>query len=93
MQYNPKDRREVRKLFNNIYVKNFPPEWNEAKLREIFGKYGEIKSLVVMQQKKIDGTTAPFAFVCYDKQGDKEYGPRCAMTAVNDLNEKQFGPY
>lgn len=56
MHYNPKDRREVRKLFNNIYVKNFPADWNEQKLREIFGKYGEIKSLVIMQQNKPDGT-------------------------------------
>ena len=87
MHYNPKDRREVRKLFNNIYVKNFPPEWDEAKLRELFSNYGEIKSLVIMQQKKLDGSTAPFAFVCYDKPGDREYGPKCAMEAVANLHE------
>jgi len=27
--YLPKDRRELRKTFNNIYVKNFPLHWNE----------------------------------------------------------------
>jgi len=69
-------------------VKNFPMDWDEAKLRELFSKHGEIKSLVIMQQKKLDGSTAPFAFVCYDKQGDKDYGPRCAMNAVADLHEK-----
>jgi hypothetical protein len=38
--YNPRDRRDIRKGFNNIYVKNFPESWDEAKLRELFGKYG-----------------------------------------------------
>lgn len=50
--YNPRDRREIRKIFNNIYVKNFPNTWDEAKLREIFGKYGTISSLVVMSTKR-----------------------------------------
>jgi RNA recognition motif-containing protein len=27
-------------------VKNFSPEWTDEKLREVFGKYGTIKSLV-----------------------------------------------
>lgn len=31
--YNPKDRREIRKAVNNIYVKNYPENWDEAKLR------------------------------------------------------------
>ena len=25
----------------NLYVKNFPPEWNEEKLKEFFERYGE----------------------------------------------------
>jgi len=28
--YNPKDRRESRKVFNNIYVKNYPESWDDV---------------------------------------------------------------
>lgn len=91
LPYNPKDRREARKLFNNIYVKNFPESWDEKKLREVFGKYGNIKSLVVLKAKR-DGevSESPFAFVCFEDPKDKEYGPKCALNAVNDLNDKEF---
>lgn len=89
--YQPKDRRDIRKGFNNIYVKNFPENWDEAKLKEIFGKYGTIKSLAVMsalipgQDKK-----APFAFICYEDPNNKEYGPKCALAAVQSENEKEY---
>lgn len=90
LHYNPKDRRDMRKLFNNIYVKNFPTSWDEAKLKEVFGQHGEIKSLFRMEKEipGTDGQKAPFAFICFDKEGDKEYGPKCASSAVNDLNGK-----
>ena len=85
----PKDPREARKVYNNIYVKNYPADWTEANLREIFDKYGEIKSLVQMSKKGKDGLEKPFAFVCFDKDGDKSYGPACADAAVKDLHEKE----
>jgi polyadenylate-binding protein len=33
IKYAPKDKREFRKAFNNIYVKNFPMTWSEADIR------------------------------------------------------------
>lgn len=33
---------------NNLYVKNFPADYDEAKLQEMFVKYGEISSVKVM---------------------------------------------
>jgi len=47
VKYAPKDKRDFRKAFNNIYVKNFPFEWTEADLRKMFEPYGHIKSLVL----------------------------------------------
>lgn len=91
--YNPKDRREIRKAFNNIYVKNFPPDWTEEKLRELFGKYGVIKSLVTMQNERQPGVISKFAFVCYENPNDREEGPKCAMAAVKDLNDKEIEGY
>lgn len=43
MPFNPK----LPKTKSNLYVKNFPKEWDEAKLGEFFGKYGEIQSMKV----------------------------------------------
>lgn len=73
----------MRRVFNNIYVKNFPINWDEKELNEIFSKYGEIKSLKILSAPK-PGTDeiSKFAFVCYEKADDKEYGPKCAFNAV-----------
>lgn len=83
--YNPKDRREIRKVFNNIYVKNFPLTWDEAKLRSLFSQFGHITSLC-MNQIKRDGEAEPsaFAFVCYGSPDgtDNEAGPASAERAV-----------
>ena len=90
IRYQPKDPREVRKVFNNIYVKNFPSTWTQEQLKGIFSKYGEIKSLITMTKKGKDGVEKPFAFVCYDKPADRTYGPACADAAVRDLHDKEF---
>jgi hypothetical protein len=89
IRFQVRDPREARKTFNNIYVKNYPVEWSKEKLTEIFAKYGQIKSLFTMTKKGKDGTEKPFAFVCYDKEGDRGYGPKCADEAVKDLHGKK----
>lgn len=33
---------------------------------------------------------APFAFVCFEDASDKEYGPRCALNAVQQENDKEY---
>ena len=89
--YNPRDRREIRKIFNNIYVKNFPNSWDEAKLREVFGKYGNISSLIMMKtQRENQAEESKFAFICYNDPNDREYGPKCAANAVAQEHEKQY---
>jgi len=45
--------------FTNLYVKNFPQEWDEEKLRGVFQKFGKITSLVIQTDKK----GRKFAFV------------------------------
>ena len=87
--YQPKDNREIRKAYNNIYVKNYSPNWDEAKLKEVFSQFGDIKSLFIMTKEDKEGNKKPFAFVCYEKTDDKAYGPQCAENAVRDLHEKE----
>ena len=91
VQYQPKKPEDIKKAFNNIYVKNYPSEWNEANLKDLFGKYGDIKSL--QQLTRPARETHPqrnFAFICYDRDGDRTYGPACAEAAVKDLHEAEL---
>lgn len=84
--WNPQNVKTIeQKIKNNIYVKNIPSNWNEEKLRQEFGKFGNIKSLVLIQHK--DGA---FSFICYQdkEEKDHEYGFKCAQQAVTELNGK-----
>ena len=51
MKFEPKDRRHIRKLINNVYVKNIPMEYPEDKIKEMFKAFGEIKSLHLMKNQ------------------------------------------
>ena len=83
IRYQPRDKRDFRKIYNNIYAKNFPPNYTEEDVRNLFSQFGRIESMKFMVNEK-----GPYAFICFnseDKQ-DREYGPRCAQEAVNKLN-------
>eukprot|EP00347_Sterkiella_histriomuscorum_P009662 403340349 len=89
--HQPKDRRELRKTFNNIYINNFPSNWNKEKIEQIFGQYGTIKSTAIMMGK-VQGTDeeALFAFVCYEDPNNKEYGHKCALNAILQEDDKEY---
>lgn len=40
VKFAPRSKAELRKVFNNIYVKNFPPEWTETDLQRTFEEFG-----------------------------------------------------
>ena len=44
-KFAPRSRVDLRKVFNNIYVKNFPADWTEADLRRTFEEFGQITSI------------------------------------------------
>lgn len=67
--------------FTNIYSKNFSLEWDDAKLQEIFGAYGEITSLHLAKDQ--EGKSKGFVFINYAKHED-------AAKAVEELNDKEF---
>ena len=87
MKFEPKDRRSLRKLINNIYVKNIPKEMSEDEVKGMFSPFGNIKSLVLQQNDM-----GQFGFVCYDdpKAVNKEYGPKCAQAAIDELDGKDM---
>lgn len=87
-KFEPKDKREIRRVVNNIYVKNFPDSWSEDDIKQKFSEHGHIKSIVIFKNEK-----GRFGFICYeDPTGkDKEYGPKAAEAAVEALHEKDVG--
>ncbi|KAK1629670.1 hypothetical protein QYE76_003985 [Lolium multiflorum] len=68
--------------FNNVFVKNLAETTTEDDLKEIFGKFGTITSVVVMREG--DGRSKCFGFVNFES-------PDEAALAVQDLNGKKFG--
>jgi RNA recognition motif-containing protein len=69
-----KDKKELSKIYNNIYVKNFPAAYSEDDIKNIFSQYGEISSLYMLKNE--NGATA---FICFGKEGaDRNYGFDCA---------------
>jgi len=60
------DREEPEKIFTNLYIKNFPQEWDEAKFKADFGAFGTVTSVCVMS----DAKDRKFAFVNFEKPED-----------------------
>jgi len=68
---------EKARKFTNVYVKNINDEYDEAKLNEMFQKFGKISSVKVM--KSDDGKSKGFGFVSFED-------PEEAMVACEELN-------
>lgn len=78
-----KDRRSVNpnETFTNVYVKLLDESWDDAKIREIFAKYGEIDSAVVMRDA--EGKSKGFGFVNF-----KDHA--AASAAVQAIPNEKF---
>ena len=76
----------------NLYIKNLPRELTEEKMKEIFSKVGEVKSVKIdkyILQTKVNGENVDivdsrgFGFVCYTNEED-------AKKAIEEFNEKKL---
>jgi RNA recognition motif-containing protein len=88
VKFAPRSKAEFRKVYNNIFVKNMPDEWTETEIKKTFEAHGRISSLFT--SKNQIGT---YAFICFgaEDQADREYGPRCAAKAVQEMDNKEIG--
>lgn len=86
--YKPKDRSDVRRHANNLYVKNYPDNYSDEDLINLFKDFGRIESLT-----QINHDNGRFAFVCFlsEDKNDHEYGPKCAHYALTQLNGQDMG--
>lgn len=61
--------------FCNLYVKNLPSDYTDEKLKELFGKYGEIRSAKIVKREIESNYLVPkkeikvFGFVCFFEAG------------------------
>lgn len=64
-----------------------PESYDEDKLRELFGAFGRIESCKLNKNEK-----GVYAFVCYNSEDkdDREYGPKAAQKAVQELNNREI---
>ena len=69
-KYELKDPKNMKKPYNNVYVKNFDKSWDEEKLREVFGRFGKISSVFIKEDTK--NADRKFAFICFHDEGNAE---------------------
>jgi RNA recognition motif-containing protein len=43
--YQVREKNDISKIYNNIYIKNFNSNWTENNIKEIFSRYGNIISV------------------------------------------------
>ncbi len=65
-----------------LYVGNLPYRVSESELQELFGQYGEVHSVNLINDRDT-GRAKGFGFVEMDDEGAKK--------AIEELNGKQFG--
>ena len=86
VKFAPKSKSDMRKVFNNIFIKNMPDHWAEPDLLRHFKTFGNITSAFMNKTE-----SGVFAFICYGNANntqDREYGPLCAAKAVEAMHEK-----
>lgn len=62
----------------NLYVKNFPMDWDKEQLHALFSKYGTVSSAKVM--KTPSDTSRGFGFVCFENAESAN----SALTTLNN---------
>jgi len=67
------------KNYTNLYIKSLPDSWDEAKINEEFGKFGNITSMAIREDNK----GRKFAFVNYETSEE-------AQKCVDELHMKEM---
>lgn len=85
IKFSPRDPKDLKRVSNNVYIKNFDAKWTEDKIHEIFGKFGLIKSIFIKED--LANPERKFAFVCFEDPTDRNAGFISAERAVQELND------
>lgn len=66
---------------NNLYVKNFPTEFDEERLKDLFTKYGEITSVKIISD---EASGKKFGYVCFKDQSAADAALELHETPVDE---------
>ncbi|KEG07499.1 polyadenylate-binding protein 1, partial [Trypanosoma grayi] len=72
---------QCQSLGNNLYIRNFDPDFTEENLRELFKEYGEIRSCRVMADA--NGNSRGFGFVSFENADQ-------ANAALREMNGRML---
>lgn len=83
-------RRSRQTTWSNLYVKEYPLDWDEAKLAEVFGAYGTVNSIFIPRDEA--GKPKGFAYVDYYNLANQEAAHASAEAAVKALHSQMSFP-
>lgn len=76
-RYDKKSSENKETPFNNLYVKNFPKEYSDVELTNMFAKFGTVNSVKIDRDQKNE--SKGFGFVCFENSED-------AKKAIDELH-------
>eukprot|EP00931_Biecheleriopsis_adriatica_P027979 TRINITY_DN16735_c0_g3_i1.p1 TRINITY_DN16735_c0_g3~~TRINITY_DN16735_c0_g3_i1.p1 ORF type:complete len:643 (+),score=165.81 TRINITY_DN16735_c0_g3_i1:77-1930(+) len=76
-QFQKRDKDADVSTFTNLYVKSFPNDWDDEKLKQVFGEYGPVQAVAIRN----DDRGRKFAFVNFES-------PEHAKDCVDKLHLK-----
>lgn len=87
VKFAPKDKKDFRKVYNNIFIKNMPKNWTVEEVKNHFAPYGHITSVFLGKSEH-----GSYCFVCFGAADvrDREAGPRSAEKAVEEMDGRDF---
>jgi polyadenylate-binding protein len=68
--------------WTNLYVKQFPESWDEAKLKELFAEFGEIANVVISRDET--GKSKRFGFVNFVEHASAEEASKLSGKTFED---------
>jgi len=87
--FQKRDREAEKESYTNLYVKSFPSDWDEEKMKEFFSQCGPVQAAAV----RVDEKGRKFAFVNFEDTADAQ---RCVaemhMMDLRSDDEKQANP-
>ena len=86
VKFAPRDKKDFRKVYNNIFVKNLPENWTIEEVKKLFSPFGFITSV-----HQGASQLGHFFFICFGSTdpNDREAGKKSAEKAVTEIHDRE----
>lgn len=72
----------------NLYVRGFDATYTEDDLKQVFGQFGEIESLIIIREPTPPHESKKFGFICFTSE---ESAQKCLKLSVSDYLKTEEG--